>query len=157
YVGDPRMVEHFAPEMSGVVDDFFRGFRDAGFRVGLTVRPQKLVSLNSEAARQKNVWDYVSLLSSKMDYARRRWGATLFYIDSNGGPLWPAEAFQFYRLSKLQPGTLIIPEHQQPLYFGFSAPYDEIRQGDTRTAAAIRALFPRCFKVLNIADATARY
>lgn len=37
-----------------------------------------------------------SVMISKMSYARNRWGCTLFYVDSNGGPFdaTPAKQFQ---------------------------------------------------------------
>jgi len=43
YIGDPRVFESgYAPEMNAVADDVYRIFRDAGYKVGLTIRPQKL-------------------------------------------------------------------------------------------------------------------
>lgn len=40
YIGDPRLATTLAPEMSDIVDDYFKKFRDAGLRVGVCVRPQ---------------------------------------------------------------------------------------------------------------------
>ncbi len=102
YIGDPRALGRLAPEADAVADEFFALFRAAGLRVGVTIRPQEFVS-----GAQHDVADYDATLLRKLDYARGRWGATLFYIDSNGGPLWPAEAFRLRKLARLRPGVLL--------------------------------------------------
>jgi len=43
FIGDPRLLNRLAPEMAPVADEFFARLRNAGLRVGLTVRPQQLV------------------------------------------------------------------------------------------------------------------
>lgn len=43
YIGDPRaFASGYAAEMNAVADDLFQVFKDAGYRVGVTVRPQYL-------------------------------------------------------------------------------------------------------------------
>lgn len=43
YIGDPRVFSYgYAAEMNGVADDIFKTFRDAGYRVGVTIRPQSM-------------------------------------------------------------------------------------------------------------------
>lgn len=43
YIGDPRVFEFgYASEMNAVVDEMFAVFKDAGYRIGVTVRPQYL-------------------------------------------------------------------------------------------------------------------
>lgn len=39
YVGDPHMIEYMCPEADAVADEFFKRFRDAGFKVGVCLRP----------------------------------------------------------------------------------------------------------------------
>src|ERR1700678_3780023 len=55
YIGDPRLMATLAPEMAPVADEFFRRFRDAGLRVGMTVRPQQLVIDRPGQVRQTAV------------------------------------------------------------------------------------------------------
>lgn len=153
YIGDPRLVETLAPEMAPVVDEFFRRFRNAGLRVGVTIRPQRFVR---EGPRQQMVWDSGSLLLGKIDYARRRWGATLFYIDSNAGALWPGEMLTLAWLARQRPDVLLIPEHHQPLYYAFSAPYGALRDGSAATSGLVRLLYPHAFQVLSVSDAAGR-
>lgn len=44
YIGDPKAFESgYAPEMNAVADDIFKTFRDAGYRVGVTIRPTYLL------------------------------------------------------------------------------------------------------------------
>jgi hypothetical protein len=53
YVGDPRMFATLAPEMAGIADAYFQKFRDAGFRLGVCIRPQQLtVSADGSTAKR---------------------------------------------------------------------------------------------------------
>jgi hypothetical protein len=155
YIGDPRLTGRLAPEMDGCADEFFARFREASIRTGVTIRPQQIEFSAGGVPRQTRVWNYGALLLDKIDYARRRWAATLFYVDSNGGVLWPFEAFHLRRIAAARPDILLIPEYQQPLYYGFSAPYDDIRRGQAGTPDWIRFLYRGAFTVLNVADAGA--
>jgi hypothetical protein len=152
YVGDPRYLNRLAPEAEVAADDFFGRFRRAGFRVGLTIRPQQLVLDAAGRPTQTDTREYERVLLEKIDYARNRWGATLFYIDSNGGPLWPAEVIRLRRLAQGRPNVLLIPEHHYALYYAFSAPYGSMQRGAAPTARAIRLLYPDAFQVLAVPD-----
>jgi hypothetical protein len=153
YIGDPRLVDRLAPEMAGVVDEFFYRFRMAGLRVGMTVRPQQIDFDAAGQPEQRFVPDYDRILLEKIDYARTRWGATLFYIDSNGGVLRPQEAFRLRRLVRERPDVLLIPEHHHLLYYSFSAPYASLQQGDSPGSGLFRLLYPRSFEALSISNA----
>jgi hypothetical protein len=155
YIGDPRLLGRLAPEAEGVVDEFFGQFLRAGLAVGLTVRPQQLSFGAGGEPKQEDVGDYEQLLLEKIDYARRRWGATLFYIDSNGGPLWPAEVFRLRRIARQRPQILLIPEHHDAFYYGHSAPYASMAKGALPTSHIIQWLYPQAFQVLAIADSNA--
>jgi hypothetical protein len=152
YIGDPRSLRSLAPEMADAADDFFKRFRDAGLRVGVTIRPQELLTDAAGDTRQVDIWNYDRLLLEKIDYARDHWGATLFYIDSNGGPLWPAEVVRLRRVARRRPDILLIPEHHDTLYYAFSAPYGSIPKGAGPTTRAIRILYPHAFQVLAVPD-----
>jgi hypothetical protein len=154
YIGDPRLLDRLAPEMAASVDEFFERFRGAGLRIGLTVRPQRLVFSDNGPPIQTEVADYDRVLLEKIDYASARWGATIFYIDSNSGIRRPDEVVRLRRLSEQRPGLLLIPEHHHLLYRAFSAPYVALRSGSAEFAAGLgRHLFPGSFQALNIADA----
>ena len=82
-----------------------RNLSDSGnLRVGLTLRPQKLVKdpaytpghpqekpyryVQQELLRPDNSTDVeaiAALLIGKMNYAIKRWNCTVFYIDTTGG------------------------------------------------------------------------
>ena len=71
--------------MRGVIDEYFARFKRAGLRVGLTIRPQTVVVSNeTRHVEQSESKDPAEVLIGKIEYAKKRWGATLFYIDSNG-------------------------------------------------------------------------
>lgn len=153
FIGDPRLVDRLAPEMAAVADEFFARLRNAGLKVGVTIRPQQLIFENGQP-RQTQVFDTRQVLLDKIDYARKRWGATLFYIDSNGGIRRPDEVWQLRRLARQRPDVLLIPEHHWLPYSAFSAPYVSLRHGDTpKSASWARKLFPDSFRALDISDA----
>lgn len=152
YVGDPRLAETLAPELEGVADEYFRKFREAGFRVGVTLRPQDYAG-----GRQRNVWDAAGLLDAKIRYAKRRWGATLFYIDSNRIGPFPMAPVAFADLARLHPDILLIPEHETPGYFAFSAPYCAHRLGSWSLAAQARRMWPGAFSVINLPSSAMKH
>ena len=80
------------PRWSRSLTSISRSFTDAGFRVGITIRPQRPVrnvykkmdkSGNNEEVEQESVADILYNMEQKIEYANKRWGCTLFYIDSN--------------------------------------------------------------------------
>ena len=154
YIGDPRMLQRLAPEMAAAADEFFARLRSAGLRVGLTIRPQQLVFNEFGQPRQTQVLNLKKLLLNKIDYARSRWGVTIFYLDSNGGIRRPDELWQLRRLMKERPDILLIPEHDYLSYWTFSAPYTALRKNDSALPARwARKLFPGSFQAMDIDDA----
>lgn len=155
YIGDPRIFETLAPEMAGVADEYFQRFRDAGLRVGICIRSQQItIATDRRSIAQNPVADPTDLLIYKALYARKRWGATLFYVDSNvnADDLNPIPASTFQRLSRALPEALFIPEHSQLKYYAYTAPYRELRQGHASTDARVRAVYPGAFSVVYTAD-----
>ncbi len=156
FIGDPRIFSTLAPEMAGIADDYFRRFRDAGLRVGVCIRPQQLqVSADRRTAFQVPQPDPTQLLIDKVAYARNRWGATIFYVDSNvtsDTDSSPTDAAVFRRLAETFPDVLFVPEHANLLYYAYSAPYDELRQGITSTSSDVRRIYPQAYTVIYTAD-----
>lgn len=112
-MGEPRLLSEIAPEMDELADTFFKRFRDAGFRTGLTIRPSQLVysdrrqrwtqgtgalapdpdpfaeryeKLVPDGLSRERVYPLAERLSDKIAYAKERWGCSLFYVHFNG--LW---------------------------------------------------------------------
>lgn len=121
YIGDPRMVP---PEIEPYIDEYFAKFK--GFRTGVCIRPTVLTGIKHIVPANP-----FNNLCEKIDYARARWGCTLFYVDSNkdapagmdntdghGNPL-PFEVFR--QLAEKYPDCLIIPEHHTPDYYPHAA------------------------------------
>jgi hypothetical protein len=153
YVGDPRLLDSLDPEMAACVDAYFKRFRDAGLRVGVTIRPQQFIrSKDGNNATQQPVADPARLLSDKISYAKKRWNATLFYVDSNGDPNFPMDFRILRTVAKDNPDILLIPEHSGLFYYAFSAPYGELRRGVTSAPALARRLYPEAFLVVNTSD-----
>jgi phage FluMu protein Com len=154
FIGDPRLVGRLAPEMAPVVDELFQRLRDAGLRVGVTIRPQQLVFDVGGQPRQTQVLNIKRTLLEKIDYAKAHWGATLFYVDSTGGILRPDEVWQLRSLAKQRPDILLIPEHHYLPYGAFTAPYVALKKDDASvTANWAQRLFPKSFQALDIGDA----
>ncbi len=152
YAGDPTQLEKLAPEMHLEADRFFKSFRDAGLRVGVTVRPQNLITTKKPPVQERSA-DPAGALIEKIAYARRRWNCTLFYVDSNvdarGAPM---DAAVFEKVARAHPDVLLIPELENGAYYRSTAPYDEARLSVTGTPASVRDFYPKAFSVLNLAE-----
>lgn len=152
FIGDPRWLDRLAPEMAAVADEFFARLRQAGFKVGVTVRPQQLVFEKGQA-RQTQVLNEQRTLLEKIDYARKRWGATMFYVDSTGGIRRPDEVWQLRGVARARPDILLIPEHHYLPYWTFAAPYIPLREGDaTRSGNLAQKFFRGTFAAVDVGD-----
>ncbi len=173
YYGTPHLQPKTAPEMeepveieaneAGVIkklrmpvaDAYFRIFRQAGLRVGVCLRPQ---GMRQDA---NGVWSQAMLndqeayddLKADIEYSRKRWGCTLFYIDStitrraddaNRHDIMAAWVLE--KLYAENPDVLLIPENQTLRYHTVSAPLDSLaHHGVTNTYAPIRRIWPQAF------------
>jgi hypothetical protein len=148
YVGDPTKLLALAPEMlyRGAVDAYFKKFTDEGLRVGVAIRGQHL-RMTSTGWRQLQSRNPAPVLAAKIAYARSHWGATLFYIDSNG---WRSlyNAAIFKQLLDTFPDILLIPEHSDTRYHAYTAPYFELRNGITSTTESSLTAYPGAFSVI---------
>ncbi len=193
YIGDPRMLKTLAPEVEPLADDFFRVFRDAGFRTGVCIRPTQtyfkddgklahgtgsdMPGRNPQFTGRKPKhlpdWKYfpiVDRMSDKITYAQKRWGCTIFYIDTNGIfiPTGEDNKFQWIllphwmwvELKQRHPDVLLIPE----LYRGDGtshvdtwstcATYMELDYGGLWiTPDWVVRLWDKAFSVNNMKDA----
>jgi hypothetical protein len=153
YVGDPRQFSEFAPEMADVADEFFKKFRNAGLRIGVCIRATEVVlSPDHHTAIQHESTNPEQLLLDKIAWAKRRWGATLFYLDSNGEPARPLDPAILERVSAANPDVLVIPEQKNVRYFASTAPYFDMREGLISVPSAVRAVYSNAFSVVNTAD-----
>jgi len=199
YVGHPDKLSAISPEMDAVADEFFATLRNAGYKVGVTIRNQTFGSgptlpsgcihhtnfyltpkfvLTSAAfpyrsywCKPGNTWEATSLgpgaqvsvesdeenyqlLKQKIGYARQRWGATIFYLDSNayanGGPI---NHTIYRRLAQDFPDCLIFPELEGTYDWASTAPYNEVRMNMMVTPQSVKDIYPQAFSLLNVADA----
>lgn len=156
YICDPKTAAQLAPEMDAIADEYFKVFRDAGLRVGVCIRPQRLV-INGTPDQQvaSSNTEVTQLLIDKARYAHDRWGATLFYVDSNVNSYTDGSAITpgvFRTLQAALPDSLFIPEHSVTQYWATSAPYKEMRQGYFSTPPDVKSIYPNAFTVLAAHD-----
>ncbi len=155
YIGDPRLVDTLAPEMTPVVDEYFDRFRKAGFRVGICIRPQSLrLSADKRSAAQESVSDPTQLLIDKIAYAKKRWGVSLVYLDSNTNPTDPnaLDASIVAKVAAAFPDCLLIPEHSNLRYYSYSIPYAELRHGQFGTLDSVHRAYPNASSLIYTAD-----
>ena len=170
YVCSPDQIAQVSPEMESVIstgayagmkldDAYFKIMRDAGFRVGVCIRPQRFTVAPDGTAQQVTLAEQAVLpeLIRKMKYAHDRWGATLFYIDStvesNGAVL---EAGIFQQAASALPDSLLIPEETTPKFYAYTAPFQTfLFHGDLGTDATVRAYYPHAFSANLINDVDA--
>ena len=168
YVCSPDQIAQVAPEMESIVtgqdspyngmkldDAYFKTMRDAGFRVGVCVRPQQF-TLSGNTAQQVYLPDaqvYAELLR-KMKYAHDRWGATLFYVDSSvetDGAVLSADIFA--QLEAQLPDSLISPEESTPKHYAYTAPFQSfLFHTDLGTDPAVYNYYPFAFSVNLVND-----
>lgn len=151
-VGDPRPLPSIAPEMNRVADEFFAKFRDAGFRVGICIRPHVFTRSAGQEPQQQESADPARVLIDKIAYAAKRWGATLFYIDSNGDPNRPLDPEVFRAVLAASPDSLLIPEHSSFRYYAYTAPLRDLRKNEAGTPENVRHLYPKAFSLINTID-----
>lgn len=193
YIGDPRLAKKLAPEMDEIADEYFKVYRDAGLRTGVCLRPSQVYYDEAKQAwahgtgsdggpgrgsffpelRPKDIpwWRFYPLaerLSERIAYCKKRWGCTLFYVDSNGVYRQSGEdqKFRWFLLDAAvwqkvkadHPDVLIIPEHARDdqafhvANWAYTATYYEVRMGGYRTPDKVRELLPDAFSVININD-----
>jgi hypothetical protein len=173
YVCAPDAIAQVAPEMESIIsepsspykgmkldDAYFKIMRDAGFRVGVCVRPQRFTLSADGTANQVYLptSEVKDELSRKIRFAHNRWGATLFYVDSNveaNGATLDASIFQ--QLAASFPDSLLIPEHSTPGYYAFTAPFKTfLFQRELGTLSEIYNSYPKAFSatLVNDVDAT---
>ena len=162
YYGDPRLTPVLAPEMEfkgeggrAAVDEYFDRFRQAGLKVGVCLRPQGLRMVKGKPVQ--GVGDNrhaADLLKDQIAYAKKRWGCTLFYVDSTvtaqHGSLDP-EVFR--TVAAAFPDVLLMPENEAMRYFAYTAPLNSyMHHRITSTPVGARAVYPRSFSVLMTLD-----
>lgn len=172
YVCSPDQIATTAPEMETIITDksskyagmklddaYFRTMTDAGFRVGVCVRPQHF-AINADGTAQQTYLLSEQLaqeMIGKMQYAHARWGATLFYIDSTVDARGGVLAAQFFnKAAAALPDSLLIPEESTPLHFAYTAPFASfIDLGALGTPAFIYDVYPNAFSANLVNDASA--
>src|SRR5438552_791525 len=125
YYGDPRLTPTLAPEMecrnssgTSIVDEYFEKFRAAGLRVGVCVRPQQIRMANGKPIQDAADDEHAAqILKDKIAYARKRWGCTLFYVDSTYEGPRPLNPDVFKTVAETYPDVLLIPENESMRYF----------------------------------------
>ncbi len=165
YLGDPRSIPE---EMDAIIDEFFKTIRDAGLRTGVCIRPQRpmrpaygpmvqQIGFKDPQARLAN-------LSAKIEYAKERWGCTLFYMDSNvvyaGDPVkipgvsgYSAyiDADVLRALTLKHPDVLIMPEWECLRTYAYTAPYDQLNYNKRVTPPEdVRLTYPDAFFVNRV-------
>ncbi len=172
YVCEPDRIAGIAPEMESTVhvpgsrytgqkldDAYFATLRDAGLRVGVCLRPQHFTLKADSTAQQAYLQpgEIVAELTRKAQYAHKRWGATLFYVDSTvepDGAVLPAAYFQ--QLAAALPDSLFIPEETTPLYYAYTAPFKSfIDLGVIGSDPSTLLFYPHAFSAVLVNDADA--
>lgn len=170
YLGDPRVLPQAAPEMDAQADAFFKRFTDAGLKVGICIRPSRVIPNPKGGWMHQQVEDPVADMADKIAYAKKRWGAAIFYMDTNvtwklRGPedptrgMWQGDASllssrQIHELVTRHPDVLIFPEFGRFAYYGACMPYGELHRdgGDRGVPAGVRAAWPQAGRTIKIGD-----
>jgi hypothetical protein len=149
-----RVASWDSPERAGVRHRNWTRFEE--------VRHPQLAQFDVEVAEAQSP---VLRLSNKIAYAKKRWGCSLFYVDtphfwrprdrSRDNWNWKSRhlsAKVFRELNRRHPDVLIIPEHSYPEYWAYTAPYHQLGYSPWRTRDSIRAMYPESFVVQNVSN-----
>ena len=172
YVCSPDQIATAAPEMESIIrntsspysgmkldDAYFKTIHDAGYRVGVCIRPQQFAKHSDGTAAQTYLPDdqIAAQIIRKMKFAHDRWGATIFYLDStveiNGATL---DASIFQQAAAALPDSLLIPEESTPKFYAYTAPFKTfLFHGDLGTDSSIYSFYPHAFSVNLVNDVDA--
>ena len=159
YYGDPRLVSRLAPEMEwkpspdapATIDAYFQKFRDAGLKTGVCLRPQKIVFNKDGVPIQTDATNAESAatLNAKVEYAKKRWGCTLYYVDSTVDAAGALDADVFRDVNKAHPDVLLMPENENLRYYAYSAPLNSFyHHRIAATPEGARMTYPGATSVL---------
>jgi hypothetical protein len=157
YYGEPRLTPILAPEMefkggntAATIDEYFARFRRAGLKVGVCVRPQQVTLVEGRPRHvETDAEQAVKALKDKIAYAKKRWGCTLFYVDTTTAGGRPLNPDVFKEVAQKYPDVLLIPENESMRYFAYSAPLNSyFHHNITSTPAGARAVYPHAFSTL---------
>ncbi|MHA4843862.1 hypothetical protein ACX0G7_06860 [Flavitalea antarctica] len=153
YVGSPELISRLAPEMNAVADDFFAIFKKEGYKTGICIRPDSIVFKGNRIEHIPVANPAITLIN-KINYAKKRWGCTIFYVDSNLDPLSRLMNAEVFRLvHEAIPDVLLIPEHENIQYFNYSAPYTDLKtEQSLLVEKAIKDVNPDAFKVITVSE-----
>ena len=158
YYGDPRLTPTLAPEMefkgegtAPIIDEYFARFQAAGLKVGVCIRPQQITMIDGKPVQGIADDEHAAeVLKSKIEYARKRWGCILFYIDSTVGKTHTALSPDVFKsVADAYPDVLLMPENESMRYFAYSAPLNSyMHHKITSTPVGARMVYPKAFSVL---------
>jgi hypothetical protein len=162
YYGDPRLTPILAPETEfkddedmNAIDEYFEKFRQAGLKVGVCLRPQQITMVDGKPVQgAANNQQAAQVLKDKLAYAKKRWGCTLFYIDSTVVATFESlDPDVFKAVADAYPDVLLIPENESMRYFAYSAPLNSyMHHKVTSTPVGARMVYPKAFSVLLTSD-----
>ena len=158
YYGDPRLTPTLAPEMefkgegtAPIIDEYFARFQAAGLKVGVCIRPQQIAMIDGKPVQGAADDEHAAeVLKTKIEYARKRWGCSLFYIDSTVGKTHLALSPDVFKsVADAYPDVLLMPENESMRYFACSAPLNSyMHHKITSTPVGARMVYPKAFSVL---------
>lgn len=114
YAGDPARLADLAPEMDAAADALFAGLSSQGLRTGVLLRPERLERDAAGGWRQTAAVDHAAHLAAKARYANRRWGCSLFFVNSDRLPGRALAAGAVAAIADAVPDARIIVEHPGP-------------------------------------------
>lgn len=117
FVGDPRRLPTLAADMEPHADAIFVRLRQAGLAVGISITPWRLVERDGRLVQLADPATALTELESKVGYAQRRWGCTLFYLNVSSPGVAPGHHLPDLAVQMLaarHPEILFIIENATP-------------------------------------------
>ena len=101
---------------------------------------------------QMNLANPESVLQSKVQYATNRWGASLFYVDSDltydATSITAAQIFQ--DLTQQYPGTRYFPEWKNARHYAYAYPFLDAINGITAPPVQTKYTYPQAAGLVRV-------
>jgi hypothetical protein len=111
---------------------------------------------SQQPVQQQVIADYGSLMLQKIAYARARWGATIFYLDSYEN-IPPYYCYALTNLYQANPDILMLPEAHSAGYFSVTAPYLTPKNDGYMTPQVALLCYSNAFSVVRISQPYTNY
>jgi hypothetical protein len=150
---DPAWMTDLEPQLAMVIGQKVYNIQSVASSRSLTLatNAETQTNVSYELGQQHNPQDPEPVLRSKVQYAYQRWGATLFYVDSDAnwaGNVNPAQMFE--DLVAEFPGVVFFPEERSTRDWAYTHPYIDATNNDPEPEYSAAKVYPSATGLVSV-------